>query len=131
MLIEAGLAAVSITAPGGFLAQLPPNQIQASAPMAWASRSILAEPSFNLTNETDWTEWHVQIDCHGFTSLNAVTLAKAIMKILRGGYRGTLSDPDSTTVQGIWRQGTYIDGFSPDNRSYVRSLEYLISYNQT
>jgi hypothetical protein len=61
---------------------------------------------------------------------NAMTLARKIDGVLRGGFSGVLPDPDSTFVQGIFRSGPSVDGFSDLNRSYVRTLEYLVNYDQ-
>lgn len=130
-LIQGGLGSPpEVNAPGGFFAQLPKDQISADAPMAWTYRSVVSEPSYKLAGQDSWTEWQVQIDCHGYRAADAISLARAIDRVLRGGFRGTLSDPDSTYVFGISRLGTFIDGFNDENRSYVRSLEYLVQYSQ-
>jgi hypothetical protein len=47
---------------------------------------------------------------------------------MRGLYSGTL--PDGTIVQAIIRKPAFIDGYSDLNRSYVRSLEYEIQFDQ-
>ena len=62
---------------------------------------------------------------------DAIALARAIDGVLRGGYSGVLSDPDHTRVHGIFRRGPYVDGYSDLNRSYVRTMEYLVNYNQS
>jgi hypothetical protein len=117
-------------APGGFNSQLPKDFISPTNQCAWTYRSITSEPSYTLGGQDGWTSLEIQIDCHGYSAANAFTLARAIESILRGGYSGTLSDPDRTVVQGIFRTGTYIDGFSDVNRSYVRTMEYVVQYAQ-
>ena len=129
MLIQSGLGSPPI-APGGWAVQLPENQVSAANPMAWTYRSITSDPSYVLEGQDGFTGWEVQIDCHGVTMTNAITLARAIDGILRGGFRGTLSDPDSTVVQGIFRTSAFLDGFNDVSRTWVRSLEYLVQYNQ-
>ena len=132
MLIQAGLAAQSpaIVTPGGFFAQLEKDAVSAASPMAWTYRSIDSDPTYVLEGQDGYTGWMVQIDCHGFAAANAIALARAIDKVLRGGYAGALPDPDHTTVAGIFRQNHFLDGFSDANRTFVRTLEYLINYNQ-
>lgn len=130
MLIQAGLGSPPL-APGGFFAELPKDLISATNPMAWTYRSITSTPNYNLETETGWTDWTVQLDSHGLTSANAIQLARAIAGVLRGFVKGTLPDPDNTLVFNLYRQAPLIDGFSDVNRSYVRSLEYVIQYFQT
>jgi hypothetical protein len=126
-LVQSGLTALSV--PGGFQVQLPPNQISAANPMAWTYRSINRPPDYVLEGQTGYTEWEIQLDCHGFSMANAITLAAAVDAVLRGGYSGTLSDPDHTIVYGIFRRAPFLDGFSDLNRSFVRTMEYEIQYS--
>jgi hypothetical protein len=42
-----------------------------------------------------------------------------------------LSDPDSTYVDSIVQLDSLVDGFAQSNRTYVRSLEYVVNYIQT
>jgi len=130
LLIQSGLG-VPPMAPGGFAVQLPKDQISVDSPKAWTYRSIVSEPTYVLEGQDGLTGWEVQLDCHGNTMLDAIALARAIDGVLRGGYSGALPDSDRTLVQGIFRQGTFLDGFSDSNRSYVRTLEYLVMYYQT
>jgi hypothetical protein len=116
--------------PGGFAVQLPKDLISQTTPKAWTYRSITSEPTYVLEGQDGFTTWEIQLDCHGNTMDDAIVLARAIDSILRGGFRGILSDPDRTVVQGIFRQGPLVDGFSDSNRTYVRTLEYRIEYNQ-
>ena len=129
LLIQAGLAAGGLSVPGGWPVQLP-QQMAEDWPMAWTYRSITAPPSYTLDGEDGYTEWNVQIDCHGFAYADAIRLARGIDEVLRGGFAGVLPDPDSTVVQGIFRSDPFIDGFSDADRSYVRTLEYTVVYDQ-
>jgi hypothetical protein len=128
-LIQAGLGTPPL-APGGWAVQLPPNQITDTAPMAWTYHSLSAEPSYTLASQDGFTSWELRVDCHGRTMADAIRLARAIDGVLRGGYSGKLPDDDATFVHGIFRRGPYVDGFSDLNRSYVRTMEYLVNYNQ-
>lgn len=138
MYIQAGLAALvpPVVAAGAFFGgQLPTDQIQSTqggtrGPMAFAYKSVNSKPEYVLNTQTGWTEWQVQINCHGSAQADAIILARAIDKVLRGGFKGTFPDPDSTYVFGLFRLGSQVDGFNDPNRSYVRSLEYEIQYQQ-
>jgi hypothetical protein len=127
LLIQAGVPNV----PGGFaFGQLPINQISASAPKAWSYRSVSSLPTYVLEGQISLTHWTIQIDSYGYTANDSITLSRAIDGVLRGSYRGTLTDPDSTIVNGIFRLAGLVDGFDDTNRSYVRSVDYLIAYYQ-
>jgi len=131
LLIQAGITSLSLNPAGnGAAVQLPENLISSVTPMAWTYRCIISEPTYILEGQDGFTDLEVQIDCHGYAMVNAIALARAIDGVLRGGYSGTLSDPDSTFVFGIIRIGPFIDGFSDANRSYVRTLEYSVQYGQ-
>ena|SRR5579883_3551660 len=130
--IQAGLAAMTppVIAPGGFLSKLPKDQISASAPMAFGYQTIASPIDYSLEG-AGWTIWHVQIDCYGFgpTAAASMALANAIDAILRPGFSGRFADPGETLVFQIHRLDQK-DGFSDANRSFVRSLDYSISYQQ-
>jgi len=113
-----------------FPVQLPPNHINATRPKALTYRSVLSEPLYVLEGQDPLTCWELQIDCHGFTMADAISLARAVDGVLRGGWSGTLPDPDATVVQGIFRLPGSVDGFNDASRSYVRSLEYSVRYVQ-
>ena|SRR5579871_1543525 len=138
MLIQQGLAAATppVVVPGGFATELPKDMLSPTNPMAWSYRTITSEPSYHLGGQDGFTSLHVQIDCHGYDlpnvggAANAQKLARAIDAVLRGLFTGTLPDTDQTFVFGITRQPGFVDGFSDVNRSYVRSLEYQVDYNQ-
>ena len=136
LLIQSGLGAPPL-APGGFAAQLPPNQISPDAPMAWTWRSLSTPTAYTLEGPDGFGEWDVEIACHGNTMDDALILARAIDNILQppsngrsASFQGQLTDPDSTIIQGIFNGAVAVDGFSDADRSYVRTLEYRIQYNQ-
>jgi hypothetical protein len=129
LLIQAGLGSPPI-ALGGFGTKLPENYISQTNPMAWTWHSIVSTPTYTLNGQDGFTGLEIQIDCHGFTMPYAMTLARAIDGVLRGGYHGALPDSDHTLVHGIFRMGPSVDGFNDVSRSFVRSLEYLINYSQ-
>jgi hypothetical protein len=130
LLVQGGLGTPPM-APGGWAVQLPKDQISEAQPRAWTYRSIVSEPSYHLSGQDGFTGWEIQLDCHGYTMADAIALARAIDGVLRGGYSGVLADPDHTRVHGIFRRGPYVDGYSDLNRSYVRTMEYLVNYNQS
>ena len=116
--------------PGGYATQLPKDTPSAKYPKAWTYMSISSEPEYFLSGQDPLTHWTVQIDCHGLTATDAEQLARAIDGVLRGAPSGQLQDSDGTHVQGIFRQGHFHDGYNDVLRTYVRSLEYLVQYNQ-
>lgn len=131
-LVQAAITAspVSLTVPGGFFAELPKDQVSPASPMAWTYKTIMSTPEYILQGPTGWTDWHVQIDCHGNAASDSITLARAIDNVLHGSFHGALPDPDATYVFGMYNSGPSVDGFSDANRTYVRSLEYVIQYQQ-
>ena len=132
MLIQVALAGSPpvATVPGGYADTLPPDQITAAAPMAWAYRDIYSEPEYVLGGQTGWTELHVQIDCFGYAAANALELRNAIYNVLRGGYRGTLPDPDATYVFQIVGLRKIPSAFLTADRTWVRKLECIVQYQQ-
>ena len=129
-LIKTGITSQYPGISGGYPSQLPPNFISSSNPWSWTYRSILSEPMYVLEGQDALTAWEVQLDCHGYAMSHAMSLARAIDGVLRGGWHGTMTDPDATVVTGIFRLPSFVDGFSDANRSYVRSLEYRVHYYQ-
>lgn len=127
-LIAAALASPPCNVPGGFSAQLPKDIISPATPMAWAYRVIVSNATYTLAGVDGLVPMEIQIDCHGLAAKDAITLAALIDTVL-SGYRGAL--PDGTVVQGIFNQGPSPDGYSDANRSFVRSLEYQVNYNQS
>ena len=131
LLIQPGLTGLFPTCPGGFGVQLPDDLISPTVPWAWTYRRITREPSYLLNGQDSFMSAEYQIDCHGYSMANAITLAHAIEAVLSGSYAGTLTDADSTVVYGIFMLPGAPDGYSDANRSYVRSLEIQIDYDQT
>ncbi len=134
LLIQAGLGSPPI-ASGGFFVQLPKDFITAANPMAWTYRFLISNPTYTLDTQDGFTAAEIRIDCHGFTAAHAIQLANAIAVALRppagnsGAWSGTLPDSDATVVQGIFQSGNAPDGYSDLNRSFVRTLEFLVNYN--
>ena len=120
-----------VTPPPGFLTHIEKDQISGSgSTQAYCIKTIGIDPDYVLTGQTGWTEWKVQIDACGATAKDSVDLARAIDNVLRGAFHGVLPDSDSTYVFGIFRIDGGADGYSDVNRTYVRSLEYRIVYQQ-
>ena len=115
----------------GYAVQLPANCITFENPQAWSYRSIISTPLYSLNGQNSFTKLEVQLDCHGYKMSDAITLARQIQNVLSGGWSGTLSDSDSTVVQGIFQLPSFTDGYSDANKTFVRSLEYLIEFYQT
>lgn len=139
MLIQAGLAGSPPVAniPGGFKSQMPkdligstPRGTTSAVTAAWVYRNLTSNPTYVLDGQDGFTALRIRIDCHGLTAALADELAFGIDSVLRGGYQGTLPDPDSTVVQGIFRESDYADGYADDTRTFVHTLEYLVNYNQ-
>jgi hypothetical protein len=125
--IQAGLGSPPI-APGGWAGELPQNILGTSTPMAWAYKTITAEPTYCLNVQDGWTALEIQIDCHGITAPLAQQLMYAIKGILRGEPKPVFADSDATVTQGIFDKGTNLLGYSDITRSWVRTLEYLVLY---
>jgi len=131
--IQAGIGSPPI-APGGWATQLPKDLIGEKANqvrMAWVWRSITAPPTDVLEGQDGVTPWSLAIDCHGYTAADSISLARRIDGVLRGARSVTLPDADSTFVQAIHRDPPAIDGINDLNRSFVRTLQYTVTYNQT
>lgn len=126
-LVQAGLLPA---VPACSFAELPKDQVSATNPQAWTYRFLLDAPSYVLAGQTSYRIATVQIDCHGYTAADAINLARSIDGVLRPGFRGLLADADATRVESIVRLPACVDGFSDANRSWVRSLEYEVSYYQ-
>lgn len=120
LLVQGAPAVAAIaTAGGGFLDTLPKDFQLPS----WAY-SIVSDPvEYELTGPVSLGSTRIQIDCFGATGADAIRLAKAIDAVLIG-YRGTMTDPDETNVQGCFRTNK-IDFFDDEARNYRRMLEYV------
>jgi hypothetical protein len=127
LLIQSG---TNNLAPGFAYGELPENQLSASAPMAWTYRTITSRPTYTINGQVSFTSWNVQIDSHGTTQAYADQMSNAIDGVLRGVWSGTMSDSQSTIVNGIFKTNTDITGFRDENKSFVRSLGYTVQYYQ-
>lgn len=133
LLLQAGIPgspATLIGVLGPFADVLPKDTISAATPMAVVYKTITLRPDYVLGGQTGWTDWTVQIDCHGASAPQAITLMRAVDAVLRGGFQGNLPDADSTYVFQVERLPGAPSGYSDANRSWVRSLEYVVSYQQ-
>lgn len=120
LLVQANSAVLAICPVGGFLTQLPKDQVLPS----WSYMIISDHPNYVFEGESALSSRRFQIDCYGNTGEDTINLAKAIDAVLNG-FRGLLPDTDSTIVPGCFRTGTQ-DFFDEARRSYRRMLEYLI-----
>ena len=119
-LVNSNAAVLAIAPVGGFFAQLPNDQKLPS----WTYLGVSQTPNYELEGSSSLYMRRVQIDCYGKTAADSIVLAQAIDAVLNG-YRGTLTDPDHTFVDGCF-QNNLIDYFDPDSRSFRRMLEYQL-----
>lgn len=123
MLIQAGIATAWPTVPGGFAGTLPENQ----APPAYTYRVISDRANLTLLSFSGFGQARFEFNCFGVKASDALLLANAVDKVLNG-YTGTLSDPDSTMVDSIFRQDREGPDYSDSARNFYVMLEYLVSY---
>lgn len=124
-LVQASAAVQTLCAAGGYYAQLPEKQ-----PLpCWSYLFVSDVADYTLDGRVDLTMRRLQVDCYGETGSDAITLADAVDKVL-DGYKGTLPDPESTTVQGCFRSNL-IDFFDSSSRTFRRMLEYNLWFNQS
>jgi hypothetical protein len=126
--IQAGINNATIP---GYPVELPANAVTVTTPQAWSYRGITSIPTYYLSGQDAFTRWTVQLDLHGFTMAAAQALARIVIGILSGGYRGTFTDVDSTVVLGIFLLPSQVDGFSDISRTFIRSIEVEIQYYAT
>lgn len=125
MLVQDNSDVQALCSAGGFLGQLPANQALPS----WTHDTITQQTDYLLSGRDSLVVRRVQLDCYGNTAAEAIQLAAAIDAVLNG-YRGTLSDPDSTVVAGCF-QSNLIDFFDDASRTYRRLLEYMLWFQQS
>lgn len=119
LLLQGTPAVAAIAASGGFLGSLPKDFTLPS----W-SYIVVSDPvDYELLGPVSLGSTRIQIDCYGANGGDAIRLAAAIDAVLNG-YRGTMTDPDSTFVQGCFRTNR-IDFFDDEARNYRRMLEYV------
>ena len=116
--------AALLGSPGGSLAQVSKGAVLPT----WTYQTV-SNPSLSrsLTTFAGLRMWRVQIDCYGNAAADVVNLSKAIIAVLNG-YKGTLSDPDSTVADSIF----WSDGHDPTldeaSRTWRRVLEFEVNY---
>jgi hypothetical protein len=119
-LVQGDPAVSAIAAQGGFFAQLPPDLPLPS----WSYNVVSKVSDYLLAGPETLASRRIQVDCYGTVAADAINLAKAIDAVVNG-YRGLLTDPDTTFIQGCF-QTNMIDFFDPDARSFRRMLEYFV-----
>ena len=122
-LVNSSPAVSAIIANGGFFVELPKDP---TLP-AWTYKVITDEPDYTLAGFGGCSYRRIQIDCQCNTGADCINLASAIDEVL-SGFRGALPDPDSTVMQGCFRDRIY-DDFNDKSRSYRRMLEYKIWFS--
>jgi hypothetical protein len=124
-LIQANAGVAAIAASGGFLGQLP----KGTALPSWTYITATDSSEYVLAGPEGIRERRVQFDCYGEAAADVINLAKAIDGVLNV-FQGLLPDPDSTRVQGCFREN--IIDFPQDSaaRTYRRMLEYRIWFVQ-
>jgi hypothetical protein len=123
LLVQGDAGVSAIAAKGGFFASLPKDYTLPT----WTYQTISDVAGYLLTQPETVGERRVQIDCYGAKAADAIQLADAIDALL-SGYRGTLTDPDATFVQGCFRDNM-MDFFDPDTRTFRRMLDYKVWFN--
>ena len=123
-LVQASSTVSAICPTGGLFVELEKDQ----ALPGWTYRFFSDHPEETLTTIGGLTRRRVQIDCYGTSGSDVIRLAAAINQVLHG-YRGTLTDTDSTVVDSISRSDL-MDFFDDARRSYRRMLEFEIWFYQ-
>jgi hypothetical protein len=122
-LVMASGRVTAIAATGGYLLELPKDQILPS----WTYRVVSDHGDYGLRGEHGFVTRRFQIDCYGAKAADAILLAKAIDAVL-SGWKGTLPDPDATVVHGCFRSDLS-DFFDDPSRTPRRMLEYEIQFD--
>jgi hypothetical protein len=122
-LVQADPVVTGLCPVGGFLETLPKDLPRPS----WTYRMISDQSDWCLRGEHGFVKRRVQIDCFGDAAKDAVALARAIDRVLRG-YQGILPDPEATIVFGCFRSDLMDPPFDAAARSYRRMLEYEIDF---
>jgi hypothetical protein len=114
----------AIAATGGYLQVLPKDLELPS----WTQQLITEETDYTLLDVVNLRQRRIQIDCYADDPDDCIALANAIDAVVNG-YHGTLTDADSTVVQGIF-QSTAFGFYDGASRSYRRTLEYDVWFDQ-
>ena len=120
LLLGSDPTVTSIAAVGGFFAQLPKDQALPS----WSYLGVSDKAHYTFAGLVLTSSRRLQIDCYGYTAADVILLAGAIDRIL-SGFKGTLTDPDETVVQGAFRT-QQIDFYDEASRTFRRMLEYEV-----
>ena len=132
-MIEQGIVAlvqgdpvVSGIAPiGGFAVQLPKDQVLPS----WTHIAVTEKPNYTFKGPVTLRPRRLQIDCYGYVFADCILLGNAIDAVL-SGFSGTLSDPDSTFVQGCFRTNQIDFPLDATSRTFRRMLEYELWFEK-
>ena len=122
-LVMADAGVLAITTTGGFLATLPKDETLPS----WTHLTVSDAGPYALGGAHGFVTRRLQIDCYGSQRADAISLAKAIDAVL-SGFRGSLSDDDSTVVYVCFRSDRMVFPFDDASRTYRRMLEFEIQY---
>ena len=109
--------------PGGYLDALPKDEPLPS----WIYRVISIVPQYGLLGQPGLTFMRYQVDCFSYDRPGVVNLTKAIFSAL-SGYKGTLSDPDSTGVDSVFWSDEMDFDFDPNSRIFRRMIEFEINF---
>jgi hypothetical protein len=124
-LVMADAGVLAVCSAGGYLLTLPKDAPRPS----WTYRAISDHGTYALKGEHGFVTRRLQLDCFGTARQDAMLLGRAIDKVL-GGYKGTLTDSDSTIVFGCFRSDLMDMPFDEATRSYRRMLEYEIDFHE-
>lgn len=123
MLIQAGLATSFPSCQAGFAGQLPENAI----PPAYTYKVISDPANLTLKSFSGFGQRRFEFNCFGVKAVDAQSLAYKIDAVLNG-FRGTLSDPDATRIDGMFRTDRMGPNYQSASRNFAVLLEYLVSY---
>jgi hypothetical protein len=130
MLVQSNPAVAAIAVNGGgYLNNLTKGQALPSWTYTWVSTD--ARPGRHLQGSRGLTFARVQIDCFGAEfaqGADSVALSEAIKNVL-DGYRGKLTDPNSTIVDSIFLSDEHDpEPLDPAGRTWRRWIEFEVNY---
>lgn len=120
---DAGVAAILNGKQAGFAGSLPKN----AALPSWAYRRISLVNHTSLLSADGSAKMMLELNCYGVGAGDAISLGRAVNAVLNG-YRGTLTDPDSTWVDSCFLADVEDYELDPDARNFRRRLEYKICF---
>ncbi len=132
-MIEQGIVALvqgdptvsGIASTGGFAANLPKDHPLPS----WTHKGVTEKPSYTFKGPVNVRPRRLQIDCYGYVFADCILLADAIDAVL-SGFSGTLTDPDSTFVQGCFRTNQIDFELDTASRTFRRMIEYELWFEK-